>query len=210
MTTIYKHQYIDRRDSFAGLGLFATKPIPAGTILSMDLVALGTRHELTDFLNGDNVKVRDKLYPRGLDKSHTLLKVDSNSFEGDPYALGEYLSYYNHSCTPNAAYGRHLIGRHFLYTVVAVKDIRKREEVRIFYGYGATHDPFSPHYVDCKGCIATEETFLEWNKVACRMIDNAQQIEIVKAWQKRGYTAVEKAILEKYQKPEYVAATLPF
>ncbi|KAJ3026614.1 hypothetical protein HK097_006336, partial [Rhizophlyctis rosea] len=51
MTTIYKHQHIDRRPSSAGLGLFATKKIPAGTILTIDLVALGSESELAAFLD---------------------------------------------------------------------------------------------------------------------------------------------------------------
>lgn len=213
MATIYKHQHIDRRSSFAGLGLFATKKIPAGTILTIDLMALGTLKELTGFLDRHNVNLRGKLHPRGIDNSLTFLKVVSNAFDGDrnaevPHALGETISFYNHSCTPNAAYSRYWVNGKFMYTVVAVEEIKKREEIRIFYGYHTTHAEKELHYTGCKGCDATEEDFMRWNSVASGMIDRNQLYLLVEAWQRQERTAVEKAILENYQKLEHIAPTL--
>ncbi|KAJ3048805.1 hypothetical protein HK097_010186 [Rhizophlyctis rosea] len=209
MTTIYKHKHIDRRSSsVAGLGVFATKNIPAGTILTMDLVAVGTEPELAEFLDRDNVHLRGKVYPRGHDV-RTIVKVLLNSFDDEPSVLGEYLSYYNHSCAPNAGLVRALGASHFFYMIVAVKAIKKREKIRIFYGYEGTHDEESAHFVNCKGCDAKEGDFVRWSGIAEALHDKERYFALFEAWQKQERTAVEKAILEKYHKAEDIFRLLP-
>lgn len=180
MTTIYKNNIKRKSSSLGGYGMFAESKIKTGEIISVDLMKVGNVPELVSFLDNDD-SLRSRLHPRihGVD---TVYKVAMNTFEWEePYALGDTMSFYNHSCKPNAMFFWSYIRRCKFGTVVAMRDINKNEEIRIYYGYEAAHDPKMAHQIQCKGCDTDKDTFVNLYRIACNMVTPAQMETLVAA-----------------------------
>lgn len=169
MTTIYLAKLKRMSSQLGGLGVFAGQRFKAGDILSCDIVNVSDNKGLVAFLE-KNQSLRSRLYPRG--NVDTLVKVISNTFGmEEPFSLGEWTSFYNHSCTPNAMIVWSKRGYLKAGTIVALRDIRKNEEICIYYGYKTTHTAEWSHFVGCKGCDTDDDSFEKFAKQASELFD---------------------------------------
>ena len=108
----------------AGRGVFAANAIKKGDIIEQCPVILITEREVPDLRK---TELHNYYFMWGDDKKHHKAAI----------CLG-FGSLYNHSYTPNATYQKN--HKENLITFIAIKDIKKDEEISVNYNYGNPDD----------------------------------------------------------------------
>ncbi|KAF9697283.1 hypothetical protein EKO04_004823 [Ascochyta lentis] len=110
-------------DDHLGIATYALNPLKRDTVLGEYIGELVPASFLPEMGSGEDRYLFDIV-----DEKDTIVAFV------DGLRVGNWTRFINHSCEPNAVYDSKRVGRELRHVIVAMKDIKKGEEVTVDYG----------------------------------------------------------------------------